>query len=428
MRSCGLAGGAIGAALLLAVQAMASPPTEETLEWHAFDEGLPRGGQWRESFDLADVDGDGQIDLVSGPPRRGSEAVPRIFLGNGAGHWRLWSEATFPPLEYDYGAARARDFDRDGRTDLALGMHLRGVVVLVQREPGRFEPWSEGIERGGSSAFSSVALEVVDWDRDGALDLLALGEGPARLSVAAAAARGLRWYRNLGAGRWLAVDLLQGQARQVFGRSLVVADLDGEGDRDVVLGSRRIGETLMLIRGSSGALPAQPLGAGGPGRITETVAVGDVDGDGRPDLLIGFRERGGAAGWTSGVDLLTGPMAAPVALLRVPGAAGILAVAVGDLHGDDALDVVAGGGEGSLWVLSRGEEGGFVRDRAPQSGPEVAGCSVSALRTADLDGDGRDEVVVAFSGEPGTDGSCPSGGSLRAWSPKGATRQRRALP
>ena len=89
---------------------------------------------------------------------------PNIFLGDGRGHWRRWSEARYPDLPYDYGDAAVADFNGDGHMDVAFGIHLRGMLALVGDGGGGFEPWSSGIAidhpgRGGAaSAYSSVWL------------------------------------------------------------------------------------------------------------------------------------------------------------------------------------------------------------------------------------------------------------------------------
>ncbi|HVR28811.1 MAG TPA: VCBS repeat-containing protein, partial [Thermoanaerobaculia bacterium] len=109
----------------------------DRLTFVPFDHGLPRQGQWRQGFDVADINGDGHLDIVHGPLRKGSYQ-PVVFLGDGAGSWRAWEDVTWPELAYDYGDAAVGDVNGNGLLDVALGIHLRGVLVLIQEEPGRF--------------------------------------------------------------------------------------------------------------------------------------------------------------------------------------------------------------------------------------------------------------------------------------------------
>jgi hypothetical protein len=159
-----------------------SLPESDRLRWTAFDRGLPRAGQWRDGFTVVDVNGDGHPDLVHGPARK-TLRPPAIFLGDGRGGWRLWREAVFPALPYDYGDAQVGDLDGDGHPDLVLAVHLRGLIALRGDGQGRFTEWSRGLDFArpggeGSGGFPTRAVRLVDWDGDGRLDILALSEGP----------------------------------------------------------------------------------------------------------------------------------------------------------------------------------------------------------------------------------------------------------
>ena len=107
------------------------------LRFVPFGEGLPSSGQWRDGFAIADMNGDGHPDIVHGTPRK-SPGPPAIFLGDGKGSWRRWKEATFPPLPYDYGDAQVGDFNGDGHPDIALAVHLKGVIALLGDGKGNF--------------------------------------------------------------------------------------------------------------------------------------------------------------------------------------------------------------------------------------------------------------------------------------------------
>jgi hypothetical protein len=104
----------------------------------------------------------------------------------------------------------------------------------------------------------------------------------------------------------------------------------------------------------------------------------------------------------------------------VEGSVEITALGAGDLDGDHHADLVAMTGEGEVWVLLGDGKGGFTREASP----EVMGserCRGYAVKLADLDGDGADEVVLAMAEEPvssglwGEDKSCPSQGGVQAW-------------
>jgi hypothetical protein len=95
---------------------------------------------------------------------------------------------------------------------------------------------------------------------------------------------------------------------------------------------------------------------------------------------------------------------------------------MGDFDGDGLLDVATASnvlGRADLVALTmRGEtlvylgdgHGGFVRNT--ESIPAHETCRGAHVELADLDGDGRDEIVASFADE---DQGCPSGGAITAW-------------
>jgi hypothetical protein len=123
-----------------------SPPGRvlPELTLRSVGEGLPRTGQWRSQVAVADVDGDGRSDLLLPPARKGN-GRPHIFMSLTDGKWAPWDALRLPRSRYDYGGIAALDFDGDGRLDIALGMHLRGVAALRQSSLGEFEDADSGL-------------------------------------------------------------------------------------------------------------------------------------------------------------------------------------------------------------------------------------------------------------------------------------------
>ena len=401
-----------------------------------FDRGLPRRGQWRDGFDVADMNGDGHPDIVFGPARK-SSPWPNIFLGDGTGQWRVWREAKFPRFPYDYGDAAVADFNNDGHQDLALGMHLKGIMVLVGDGAGKFEAWSNGIgleipgEGGDATTFSSKALEVVDWNGDGHTDLLALGEGPKGLRLAVegrgelTTANGPIFFLNNGDGTWRPI----GKPSRVFGDSLALGDFDDDGRNDFVTASNAIGLTglVNLARGAENWQTVS-LTAARPKAFVRAVTSGHLNGDKVEDLVVGYVNREHGL-WRSGVDVLytePGPGWFRRALFAKETRYGIYSVATGDLDGNGQTDIALGTGYGEIEIFLA-HEGFYVHEVSPEVPAAVPGCRNFALGMADLNGDGRDELIAGFAGEqsglPGlmSDPGCKGEGSLRVWSPEPVT-------
>jgi hypothetical protein len=408
----------------------------DRLSFSSYDTGLPREGQWRQGFDVADMNGDGHLDIVHGSPRK-QIFTPVIFLGDGAGGWRYWSDVTWPAVEFDYGDAAATDFDGDGRLDLALGIHLRGIKALLQTSPGHFVDASEGLQfevpgRGGdASAFASRAIEIADWNDDGKPDLIALGEGARQSSTASNLARGLPFsssygvviYLNQGGGSWNALS--QGASSGVFGDSFAFGHLDGDDRLDLVSASNTLGDRGLLFLNSSEEekgyhqleLGSVPLKA-----LTYSVATGDFDEDGRDDIVTSFgtteldvprsgltlHTRDAEGNWHSRLWYVDAAVEAAWALNS------------GDLDGDGHLDVVAISHLGKVTVLLGDGKGGVSLEDSPELDPPGA-CRGYGVRLADVNRDGKPEILATFAGEAGDfsklldQATCDREGAIRVW-------------
>jgi len=390
------------------------------LELVPFDEGLPREGQWQDGFAIADLDRDGHLDLVHAGPR-GPAPRPIVFLGNGAGRWRRWEAASFPPLSYAYGDVAVADFDADGLLDLALGMHATGIAVLRGEGAGRFVPWDMAAP---VSSFSTRALVAADLTADGRPDVVALGEGPRTERPPSGTLRGsygLRLLQLRSDGDWVEVDLQPGSRR--FGAALAAADLDGDGRRDLVTASHVAGDRdLLLLAARDGQWRPQPLDVP-PAAWTWAVAVAELSGDGRTDIVVAHLAHT-PAGWETGIDILVaradGGFTAR-ALHREAGRPGITAIGVGNLDASGASDIAAADARGRVLVFRDGHGPPAVFDGE-------AGCRASRIVVSDLDGDGCDEIVASFAGVPTRSGpaggGCLRGGAIRAWTPATCTLQR----
>ncbi|MCH9649116.1 MAG: VCBS repeat-containing protein [Deltaproteobacteria bacterium] len=410
----------------------------DRLYFDTFDEGLPKRGMWRNGFDVADMNGDGHLDIIHGPARKGIP-VPRVFLGNSQGQWRVWNEAKFPRAPWDYGDAAAGDFNGDGLLDIAFGFHLRGLLVVVQETPGTFVIASEGLDLeipgqgGDASGFSTRAIEIVDWNSDGRPDILALGEGPRPagskdgkvMGVITSYAYGGVIYENLGEGKWMRRD--QGLQRNgVFGDSLTTGDFNSDGRLDFLTASHVLNRRDVLNLGqpdnSWQTLSVDPVRRFA---LVQAVTAGDFDGDGRDDMVLTYssvemkvRRAGldlflnkGEEGWERHTIAVE------------EGRRSLWALDSGDLDGDGNLDLVASSSDAEVWVFLGDGKGGFDLEESPEiSTPR--GCRGYAIRLEDLDGDGKDEVLGSFAGEgsalplPQFPVHCTSGGEIAVWKPR----------
>ncbi|HZU28787.1 MAG TPA: VCBS repeat-containing protein [Bryobacteraceae bacterium] len=382
-----------------------------------FGLGLPSAGQWREGFRLADMNGDGHLDIIHGPPRK-QASFPVIFLGDGKGSFTRWKEARFPSLPYDYGDVEVADFNGDGHPDLALAIHHGGIYILKGDGRGNFTDATAGplVEAHGAG-FSSRAIRVTDWNGDGRPDLVAAWEGP--VPGRSRQDAGMLVFLNGGDKGWRRADYTMSPG--IYSDSLAIGDFDGDGHGDAASGASVLGRSDLVNlsrvdHAQAGAVVPIP----GSVHYVYAVGAGDFDNDGRDDLAVGYVSLESDI-WYSIVDIYfsrAGSRWERAQLSKERSRNVALAMATGHLRDRRTRDLVLLTSQGQTIVFLGDGSGRFKRnDAVPVYG---GGCRGAHVELADLDGDGLDEIVASFADEPqgvGADAVCPTGGGITAWKP-----------
>lgn len=290
----------------------------------------------------------------------GSIDADQVCLAEGALAIQLAGE----PL-----ALRVADFDGDGRDDaLVTGLSAGALAgALYRGSPGGVLATSIDAGIHGCSAHPIVG----DLDRDAFADLM----------VPTCEAEVLL-FRGRADG---AFEPAIGQAIPTLAKMLALADVDGDGDHDLVV----LGDDGQLH-----VLPALGIAAFGPAEGSPladaalSFAIADLDRDRRGDAIL-LTEASLEVGLAQpgGVFAMQGPLGVGPTPPR--------GLTVSDVDGDDALDLLTRDAGDALVILGGDGEGGFVeRERVDL---EIA--SVGSIVTADLDGDGDHELLIADADE-----------------------------
>ena len=278
---------------------------------------------------VGDLDGDGLPDVAvadAAPAADGSHAVDVQFRVAGT------PGAFSAPVALPLGTLTPRDLaladlDADGRLDIAVAAAgSNDVQVLFQQAPGTFAAPVGFPVGGGPTAVAGAALA---------------GTGGTDLVVVTASGKLSVLVRGPTPGTFLpAVSYAAGTSPA----AVQVADMNGDLLPDVVVAGYD-GTLLLFLQAPAGE------GALLPPVVHDTldygscsIAIGDIDGDGRPDVVVA---NAGPPGYPGSVSVFVQDHGVPGQLgppVRYPGYWGPLSVALGDLDGDGLLDMAVADG------------------------------------------------------------------------------------
>jgi hypothetical protein len=260
-------------------------------------------------FELADLDGDGELDMVVA----GTSGQLQVLLGSGAGSFAPWSAT---PTGADPQALAVGRLDGDENLDVVVGS---GTTLYSALNDG-----SGDLEVGPTSATAGAVMGIAlaDFDGDGTTDVA--------LTVDGGGWQGVALQRGVGNGAFQAQEATPGQLPGA--RGIATGDFDGDGAADIAYASQPAQVIGVLLGTGGGGFRSELAAPTGSGPYA--VHAADLDGDGRDEIIVAHQGE-------SSLRIFQVSARGPVEALQIPLAATVTALHSGDVNGDGVPDLAA---------------------------------------------------------------------------------------
>ncbi|MGB8582616.1 MAG: FG-GAP-like repeat-containing protein [Candidatus Sulfotelmatobacter sp.] len=350
------------------------------------------GGSGSFSMAMADVNGDGKLDLLVANTcltnSNCSNGTVGVLFGNGDGTFQ-------PPVAYGAGgvdtfAVALADVNGDGKLDLVVANACNNdnscnngsIGVLLGNGDGTYQ---------AATAYSSAglyadAVAVGDINGDGNPDLVVANECNGNSCTNGA------YGVLLGNGDGTFQAAVSYNSGGVTATSVALADVNGDGKLDLLLTNQcsdnncTTGQVAVLLGNGDGTFQS-PVTYGTSGLYAGSLAVADINGDGKLDLLVTDQCESNSICNTGFLAVLLGngdgTFQTPLTI-AVPSPQSVSQLTLADFNGDGHLDVASGAG--NFLLLGNGD-GTFQPF-------QHLGAGGQGIAAGDFNGDGKPDVAA----------------------------------
>jgi hypothetical protein len=368
----------IGSAAVLSIAATLFAVSPQASD--GFDRIVIPTGHGPASIAVADLNHDGKADLVVANTE---DRTVSVLLGDGKGHFVPAPGSPFAcgPSPNDIAVA---DMNRDGNPDLVIAnTGTPYITILLGDGKGSFVP-------SPHSPFATMSYPHVH----GVVAADFMGNGKPAVITDSWGHDQILMLPGDGAGNLLLPGTLFHTGKRPYQR-LRSADFNGDGKPDVVTTDLDANAVTVLLGDGHGGLH-EVVGSPFPAGVAPwSIAIGDLNRDGKLDLAVLPYDQSVTNPEQLGVTVLFGDgkgtfARRPGAPLPLAGCRGPDRVAIGDVNGDGIPDIAVSCAQNARLILFLGSQSG-----AFQSSTQEVKTGWSGLAVADLWGDGRNEIIVS---------------------------------
>ncbi|WP_375578499.1 FG-GAP-like repeat-containing protein [Marivirga tractuosa] len=351
--------------------------TEET--------GTPFINVSRGDVSFLDINGNTSLDLVISGRNNTSTPVTEVYVNNGSGAFNL---ATGTPFEGVYKSASAfADVDNDGNQDVIITGEFNTSTEIAKLYSNDGSGIFTEVSGTPFTGVETSAIAYADVDGQNGLDVLISGYKNNSLPLAEQYSTTL-YTQNTNGDFEDSGESFPGLA---FG-SIAFADIDDDNDQDLVITGANFNESVFystnLYTNNGDGTFTDVTGAPFEDVVNSSIAFADMDGENGPDLIISGNS---ASGDITELYLNNGSGGFSPSGQTFDGVSNG-AIAVGDTDGDGSLDLLVTGNNIAKLYTNDGTVGNPTFSEV--TGTPFEGVTNSAAKIADIDGvDGNDIII-----------------------------------